>query len=328
MNVVQSYLTTIMRGDFSLYEVRIFTKIVELANTILNGHKASQLIGKAVCVDGINCNLTLPVRSVMTEGSQAYDRVRKALTNLMRKEVELYNPETKEWKKATLLNNIRFAEGDGLIKFVVPKWLLEYILNFVYGNFSEYDLRNALTLPSAYAVRMYWLTCSMTGPVNYSIPMLRQMLGVGDKYGSTKDFIRRCIEPPQKILAERNLNGYNFTRGKKGIKIQYLHFEPVKREKKEVSQLTAQAGLSAWCDPLLRQYLTTQCGFRLQELNANKDTLFNFCKLPDWQDKIIKIVERQRKKRASKGYIINSMRSAASEGLPKLQKAPGKISFK
>lgn len=313
MNVIQSYLTTIMKGNFSLYEIRIFVKIVEQANSILRGAKISRLLGKSVCVDGVNCNLSIPVRSVMTEGSHDYTNVKEALNRLLRKEVEVYDTNKRVWCKATLINNIRVAEGDGLIKFTVPKWLMEYILNFVYGNFSEYNLQAALTLPSAYAVRLYWLTCSMTSPVNYSVTMLREMLGVGDKYKETKDFIKRCIEPPRKMLEERNLNGFTFTKGFTKGKVTYLHFKPVKREKKDEAQIAAQSSLSVWCNPALRQYLITQCNFSMRELSAHKELLGDFSKLPAMEDKIVEIVNRARRKRAGKGYIISAMKKSLAD---------------
>lgn len=318
MNVVQSYLTTIMRGDFTLYETRIFMKIVELANQTLKGAKASSYLRKVVCTDGINCNLVIPVRDIMTENSQAYNRVREALEHLMHKEVKLYIPELKEWRATTLLNNIRMTEHDGLIKFVVPKWLLEYIMNFIEGNFSLYDLQVAITLPSAYAVRLYWLTCSMKDTTDFSIIMLKSMLGADEKYKQTKDFIRRCIEPAQKALATRNVNGFTYTKVFKGNKVTALRFKPVKRQKIEPSQLVAQASLSAWCHPLLRQYLTQQCGFKLSELRPHKDLLMKFGNVPDWQTQIVKITNRARKTRKGKGYIINGMRLAVKESSDKL----------
>lgn len=316
MNVVQSYLTTIMHGKFTLYEIRIFVKIVEHANHVLRGSKISRILGTSVCVDGVNCNLSIPVKSVMTDGSHDYVQVKQSLQSLLQKKVEVYNPDEKVWKAATLINNIRVAEGDGLIKFVVPKWLMEYILNFVYGNFSEYNLQAALSLPSAYAVRLYWLTCSMTRPISYPIKMLREMLGVGDKYKMTKDFIKRTIEPARKLLEDRKLNGYNFTKGMTKGKCTYITFTPIKREEQTKQQLTAQASVSAFVDPGLRQYLTTQCGFSMRELSSNKSTLMEFCKLPDWADQIVDIVERQRKKRRNKGYVINAMKSCVNEHKP------------
>lgn len=316
MNVVQSYLTTIMHGDFSLYEVRIFLRIVEQANHIIKKETLSSMLGKSFCADGINCNLAVPIRSVLQDNSQHYDEVKKALSNMLDKKVEYYDTNVREWRKATLINNIRVADGSGMIKFVVPKWLLELILNFVKYNFSEYDLQAALSLPTAYAVRLYWLTCSMTKPVPYSIDFLKDMLGVSDRYKMTKDFIKRCIEPPRKILEDRKLNGFTFEKQFTGNKCTSLLFKPVKRQIESPDALTARAALGAWCDPALRQYLTTQANMRVSELSSHKNELYNFGKLQGWQDKIVRIVNRARKGRKSKGYIFSAIRKEVESANP------------
>lgn len=313
MNVIQSYLTTIMRGEFSLYEIRIFIKIVELANHALKGHKVSPLLGTAVTVDGISCNCTIPIKSIMTPHSNDYTKVKAAVKRLTEKKFEMYDPEKKIWHYTRLLNDVAIAEGDGKLKFVAPVWLLEYILNFVDGNFSIYDLGTALSLPTAYSVRMYWLTNSMSEPVTYSIPMLRQMLGAEDKYTKTKDFIKRCIEPARKVLEDRKLNGFKFSNVMTKNRITAIRFQPVKRQEKKPAQLVAMANLSAWCAPALRNYLTTQCDFTIKELSAHKSLLMNFTAIKDWQKEIVEIVERQRRKRAGKGYIINSMKGVVEE---------------
>lgn len=315
MNVIQSYLTTIMKGDFSVYEIRIFMKVVELANSVIKGTRIAPKIGKAICADGINCNLSFPIRDVLTDGSNSYDRIKKALQALLKKVVQIYDPDKGIWKAATLINNIKVGEHDGLIRFTVPKWLLEYILNMCKG-FSRYDLENALSLTSTYAVRFYWLVSSQVEPIDYTLPLLKEMLGCQAHYKSNKDFIKRCVEPARKMLQNKNLNGFNYSKVIEKHKIQSLRIVPVKREERKPEELTARATLSAWCHPLLRQYLSFNCGFRAGELSANKVTLFNFSKLANWQDMLVRIVNRQRKARAGKGYIIAAMKHCIEQEHP------------
>lgn len=312
-NVIQSYLTTIMRGDFTLYEIRIFMKIVEQANTALVGVKVSNNLHKAFCADGVNCNLSFPIDEVLTPGSHDYQAVYKALKSLMKKKIERYDPLTRTWCAATLVNNIRVPRGNGVVSFVVAKWVMEYIINFLYGNFSRYNLRSALKLKSPYAVRLYWLTCSMKDPVKYSIAMLRAMLGVGNKYGQTKDFIKRCIEPAREMLEKENLNGFNYQKIVLKNKCTAIQFFPIKRENPSTEELNAQLSESSWIDPALKMYLQQQAMFKQSELAAHKDLMYQFGMIPDWQDKIVEIVNRARKKRANKGYIIKAMLGALND---------------
>lgn len=322
MNVVQNYLVTMMHSDFSLYETRIFSRIVLLANNALQGHKASAYLGKAISIDGINCNMRIKIADIITPGSHDYEYVYQAAKNLSNKVIEFYDRTKKKYVAHYdhLITNVSYVEGSGEICFTVSVWLLEYILDFVNGHFSIYDFQLSLSLPSAYAVRLYWLTCSMTSPVDYSIKMLRDMLGVGDKYAQNRDFIKRCIERPRQILEEHKMNGFTFRRvGGRALKAIY-RFYPVKRQEPNQSQLVAQASLSAWCTPAVRNYLKTSAGFSNEELAANKNALFMFCHIPDCNDRIVNIVHRQRAKGAGKGYIINAIKNTVQNA-----KREGKI---
>lgn len=326
MNVIQSYLTTIMKGDFSLYETRIFVKIVEHANQLLNGQRISSLLGKAVSIDGITANIEIPIKEILTDGTNDYSKVYKAACSLSNKTIEYYDRKKGKWSKNAipdgkggvryythLIDNIRYPEGDGMIKFTCATWLLQYILDFVNGNFTMYDLATALSLPTAYSVRMYWLTCSMSKPIPYPIQMLREMLGVGDKYPQPKDFIRRVIAPPAKVLEERKLNGYTFKaihkyEHSKTSKITAILLIPVKRQEPTTKQLTARLPSNSWVPSELRQYLTTQAQFSKEDFAKLKSDLFEFSHIPNWRDIIVKIKHHADKKRAGKGYIINAMR--------------------
>lgn len=309
-----------MKGSFSLYEIRIFLHIVGLANRMFRGGYVSSSLGKAVCVDGRNCNLSISIKDLLTDKCHNYGEIKKAIQNLQKKLFELYEPDKRKWHSAALLADVEIAEGDGLIKFVVPKWLLEYILSYIDTNYSRYDLAAALTLPTPYAVRLYWLTCHMKHEISYNIDALREMLGVGEKYPATKDFIKRCVEPARNILEKRNMNGFKYIRGFKKNKCTYITFFPVQREEETHEQLTARAGISAWCDPLLKQYLVFNCGFTAEGLNRNKATLFEFCKLGDWQDRFHRIVEHARRQRAGKGYYIQAMKSEVAKAADNAEK--------
>lgn len=315
-----------MHGDFSLYEIRIFVKIVEHANKLLKGKRVSQLIGKSMSIDGITAYMSIPIREILTQGTNDYSLVYKAAEKLLDKKIEYYdvihdawltnteNPkDAKTHVKTHLIKELRYNNKDGMIHFEVSIWLLQYILDFMNGNFSMYDLQSALSLPSSYAVRLYWLTCSMTRPVTYPLAMLRDMLQVGDKYKAPKDFIRRCIRPAERILEERALNGFHIkvihkNPNSKTSQVQKIMFIPVKRQTQTKNQEVAKAGVSAWVPQGMKQYLTTQCYFTKEELESNKNTLFEFSKVKEWPNILSRIVDRQRKNKAGKGYIINAIK--------------------
>lgn len=313
MNVIQNYLVTVMKGDFTLYETKIFSRIVLHANHVLKGKKISSILGSSFSADGITANLAININDLLSDGSHDYKAVIDAADSLQDKVVKFFRTEQNEWveNRTHLIESRKYVKGSGVLRITVSVSLLEYILDFVHGNFSMYDFEKSLTLPSAYAVRLYWLTCSMKNPTRYPIVMLREMLGTGEKYKQNKDFIKRCIETPCRILKEMHMNGYTYSKsgaGKKAV----INFFPVKRQEQTKNELTAQASLSAWVKPAIKNYLQSVYGFTNEELRSNKNTLFEFCHLPDAEQKIVSIVQRARLNDCGKGYIINAMKKATA----------------
>lgn len=330
-NIVQNYLVTIMHGDFSLYEVRLFTRIVMQANEVLKGKPALQVVGGAnIKINPGICRMHINVRDMLSEGSHDYQAVKDAATSLMDKKIEFYNRDTRKWEVRTdkmvhqrdaqgkwiwraahLIDNVEYR-SDGVLSFNVSYWLMNYILDFIGSNFSMYDFECALSLTSAYAIRMYWLTCSLSQDVKYPITMLRDMFGTGTKYPANKDFVKRCIEGPRKMLEEKHLNGYSFSvigRAKRAIVV--LH--PIKRQERSREQLTAQLPIGSWINPAIKNYLTQCCGMSLESLEKNKWTIYEFAKIPDCELELVKIAESARKIRAGVGYYINAFKAQIKE---------------
>lgn len=315
MNVIQSYLTTIIKGNFSLYETRLFSRIVLQANQALHTTKFSKVLGKAYTADGVNLNMSVPITDLITTGSHDYQQVIDAAKSLQDKVIEYYDRREKRWTyyRDHVINTVRYKEGSGIINFTISVWLVNYILDFIGSNFSMYDFQQALRLPSAYAVRLYWLTCSMNNPVTYPVQMLREMLGVGDKYQQNRDFLRRCIDTPCDILRQHNVNGFRWEKAKGKGKSLCITLYPVKRQEESREQLTAMATLSAWVNPAVKNYLLSAAYFDNRELSANKSTLMEFSGLPDCAQRIVRIVGRAKTKGAGKGYIINAMKRATAD---------------
>lgn len=324
MNIVQSYISAIMRARFSLHEVRLVLMIAERANTLLKGQRAANFINEAICADGLNCNFSLAVREIMSDGSHHYDEVKQSVLSLADKTVECYDSKAGVWKKTAIIYNVSGSDQAGTIRFSCAKWFVEFLLDFSQG-FSRYNLESAMRLRTVSAVRLYILTSSVTNKMRFTVEFFKKMLavdGVNPKTGKpfyvqTRDFIKRAIDPALKELDSQGLNSFRYEVVKRGQKIVALDCYPVKRETISKDELTARASLSAWINPALKALLLNSCEFSARELSSNKSTLYEFGRLPTWQDRIMLIIERQRKKRAGKGYIIAAMKSAIAEGSTK-----------
>ena len=321
MKITQSYFATVMRGNLSLYEMRIILKICEFANTLMNGKTVREYISQAVCLDGRNYNLTLRAAELLEEGNTHYEDVYEAAARLQKRIISVDETWHQIQQSSPILYNIRNDKRSGVIEFSCSSWFIEMVLDFSKG-FQTYLLDNCLRLRSVYAIRYYIMFCGCIQPLTLSIDFLRAMFGVDGinpetgriYYAQTADFLKRCVAPAAQELETANINGFRWEprRDSRG-KVTAVTIYPVKREILSAKEITARAGLSTWCDPVLKNYLLRNLNFTSRELSAHKDVLYKFGALPYWPDKLYQIAERQRRKRASKGYIISSIKSVVQE---------------
>ena len=309
--IVQGYTATMIRGDFSLYEIRILIKIVERVQSAIGDGCAKNHVGKMLSPDGINYNFSFQIREIIPEGSKHYEEIKEALRKLQSKKFEYYDSAKNNWYSSPITYNCIVEGGTGIAKFSCSQWVVDTILDFTKG-FSRYEFVSAMSLNTAYSARWYMLASSLTRPLTYKIEFLKDWLGVGDKYKQTGDFLKRCVDPAAEELRQQGVNGFSYEKVYEGKAIKAIKLIPRKRESISQNELAAKVSVNVWINPLLMNYLSLQCGFSSRELSAHKDLLHRFTKLAYWQDALMRIVERQRRGRYSKGYIINAIKGEVS----------------
>lgn len=309
---VQSTITTLIRGQFTLMELRILLRIVEYAQQPIKGVRCSQYLGTTVPNGFGREQVAIASRDILTDGSNHYEDVRTAAKSLMKKVFEHYDSATNRYRAACLIDDVIITPGEGKIIFSVSPWVMQAILDFSKG-FSRYDLHIALQLPTSNAVRFYMLFCGQLHPVLYPIEFLKITLGVQDKYTQTKDFINKVVEASRLQLDRVGANSFTYSRVWQGHKVTGLHFFPAKHETPSNNEVVAKGTLGAFCPVALKSYLQTQCQFTPKELSAHKDLLMQFGDLETWPDDLQYIIENQRKKRAGKGYVINAMKNVVNK---------------
>lgn len=315
---IQSWLTSVMRGKFSLYETRIFAKIVEsVQGKIKEEGGVTLCVGRQLSKDGVNAVFECRIKDLLNVGSHRYAEVKNALESLMHKEVYFQDEKKKIYKASYFINNFIWNSEEGKVTISTPDWLLQLILDFKKGA-SIYNLDIAMTFRRASTVRLYMLLCGQRNPITYPVSFLRSILGVGDnQYSQTRDFIKRIIDPARKEMDDRGCNGFtmqvNKANNARKAAITSVTFTPVKREQETKEMAASRVSLGMICPLPLRRYLTMQGIFTDEELGRIKTTLHEYGKLPDYQDSIVRIVERWRKKQATKGYIVKAMRSEVEQ---------------
>lgn len=318
MELIQSFLLSVTRVRLSLYEQRILTKIVEHGQSVIKGLSKQQY--KYITNPFDNEKITLPIRYVLSDGTKDYNKVIQACQALMNRKFEFYEPKTKTYYTDTIVHNVIHVAGSGKVSFMVSRVLYDVMFNFELG-YKNYDLEEALSLPTPYAVRMYVLLNNQTKPLEWRIDKLKEMFGVSDKYGQTADFIKKVIEPARLALVNNKTNGFTYAKIREGNKVVSLRFFPVKVEKQEeimYKDLTREQ---------LTQYkavqisLANDCGFTWKEITANTATIKRFASLVGAVDSFMAIVQRAKRKQMDKGYIVNAMKSEYSHADARIKHA-------
>ena len=307
MEQKQSYLSTVVKGDMNLYEVRIFMLIVEQAQTVIEGEKLKDIIGKAFSSDHLNINFSVQMKRLVANRHH-YDVVLDACEKLSKRFVKIRDEQGERLLMSPFIYNIIFEDGSGILRFSVAHWLIDYILDFTRGV-CRYDLQVALSFRSAYVARLYMLCAGQTSKFVVSVSFLKTFLGVEEKYKQTAMFLRRCIDPAVKEFVKKNVSGFRYATitGQRG-KVEKIVIIPVKRGQEAERRVLGQGSLSVFAPAILIRYLTISCGFSNRELKANKEVLGALAKKQDWQEIITRIAKFARAKDNPKRYIIGSLK--------------------
>lgn len=259
-----------------------------------------------------NVEMVIPIKDVLSEGSQHYAQVRAAAVSLMKRQFEFQNSDTNDWFATPIIYNVKHSYRSGLIRFYVARTLFDVILDFTKG-FRQYSLETALSLSSPYASRLYALMCGQSSPLRLEIAELKKMFGVEDKYTQTADFIKKIIMPSQKCLDDRGCTSFTFSRVKSGQKVIALLFFPVKRDEPTKNQMAAKVSTSLYLPKVIQIELIQVAGFTVRELSAHKVLLDEFARLPESMSILADIINRMATRNKSKGYVIAAMRSELQE---------------
>lgn len=307
MELIQSFLLSVTRVKLSIYEQRIITRIVEHGQQQLQGISYSQL--KYIENPYGNETVTVTIRDILTEGTKDYEKVIKACKALMNRTFEFWDPDRKVYYTDTVIHNVIHVEGSGQVSFMVSRVFFEVMYNFTKG-YKNYDLENALTLPTPTAVRLYVLMNNQTRPLQWTIEQLKNMFGVSDKYKQTADFIKKVIEPARKAICDNHCNGFTYSRVYEGNKVKAITFFPLKTREEERTDTPKEelAVITA-----VKMYLQEYCGFTSQEVKNNDTTIRRFSAVTGCLDTLNIIEHRARKKNGGKAYIIGAMKGVIKE---------------
>lgn len=201
-NVIQSYILTTARYNFSVTEKRILYRIIEAAQTEISGVKIKDNICRVE--HGLwDVEMTLPYSAILNvepdeeTGANHRDRIRAAARALASKTVEMEDTEKGEWWCDSIIHGIKTSDKNGTIRFRVENFLWTAMLDFSSG-FRKYELMTAMKFRSAYTMRFYELLAGQETPLEFPVEDLKAIVGAQKNTSSQKTLSSELSNQPRR----------------------------------------------------------------------------------------------------------------------------------
>lgn len=324
-NVIQSYILTTAKYQFTINEKRILYRLIERAQEEIEGVKIKDHLCK-MQKNLWSVTMEMPITAILgavsteEQRNTNYEEVKKAARSLGKKFVEWDDGKT--WQGTALIYNVKITKGNGMMRFDVSDWVWGMMLDFSKG-FRKYELVTAMKFKSPYTMRFYELMSGQKKPYFMTVDELREMFGVQNKYKAPRDLRKRIIDPAQKELDATSPYSFAVTEerdgDKKTSKIIGYNFYPVFHEEnqdkalqkvEQQSKVTAQFQL----DTRVYDYLKYTWDFSAEEINKNKKTLIDGQeKIPYFTDFLASLVGGTRTARSPKAYVIGAIKQKLQE---------------
>ncbi|MGV1021396.1 replication initiation protein [Empedobacter falsenii] len=311
--IIQSYILTTAKYDFSVYEKRILYRIIELNQYLIEGKKLNEKYVLDSNSQG-DITYTLPINLFLKENdSTNHKEVKKALENLKRK--ELTYEDDNLWASLSIIANPKIHKYSEKVTFTIDKMINDALIDFSKG-FKKYELKVAMEFESTYSMRFYEILSNQKKPINYTIETLKDMFQISNKYKLTADFIKRIIEPAKKELDEKSPYTFHYNTIKTGKKITGIRFIPIHQPQFEdpelkKKRLNKQMSNRWYISKNIEDYLIYNFDFTKKELNNNLNLfegLYNKLSEEEIIDFLVELREPSSYADNQKAFIIGALK--------------------
>lgn len=318
--LIQSYVLTTAKYDFSVYEKRILFRIIEMNQDLIEGKKLNEKYKIDFTKSG-NAEYTMPISLFLKEDDKNnHKEVKKAFESLKKKELTYQDDDI--WASLTIIafpKTFRFSET---VTFTIDSLIFNALLDFSKG-FRKYELTTAMQFESTYSMRFYELLSNQKTPINYSIDTLKEMFNLSNKYKETKDFIKYVIERPKKELDKCSPYTFHYEKIKTGRKITGIRFIPIHQPQFEDESLKKQKVMkqmsNRWFIPKnIEDYLKYNYEFTDKELSNNLslfESIHNNLSEEEFLDFLVELKEQSvlYEIKNLKAYLIGSLKKKSEQ---------------
>lgn len=310
-DVLQSYILTTAKYDYSVYEKRILYRLVEIAQCETQGLKFSEDCRKIEHDLFGLVTVTLPIASVLAnEDDKNYKKAKDALVALSQKYIIYEDSEI--WEKLNIVVFPKIEKRKSTFTFTLAPKIWDVILDFSKG-YRKLELKTAMEFESVYSMRFYELMSGQNSPIDYTIEKLKSLFQVENKYKQVNDFLRFIIEPAKRELDAKSPYTFTYSIIKEGRKYKSIRFFPVYQPKfrdddLERKNLQKQVSLSWDLDSKIIDYLKTAFDFDTKEIKQNIDLFKKAQNELEFINFISIVKPRANRANNPKGYLINAIK--------------------
>jgi len=313
--VLQSYILTTAKYDYSVYEKRILYRLIEVFQQYTVGTKLNDKVEIQKDLFDVNI-VTLPMSMfLVNEIDKNHNRIKEALIRLENKIFEYEDDDS--WQLIRLISEPKIEKYEQTVTFRINPKIVDVFLDFSKG-FKKYELKVAMEFESVYSMRFYELFSNQKTPINYSIDSLKNMFQINDKYSRINDFFRYVIEPAKKELDKCSPYTFRYDPIKTGRKITGIRFIPIHQPQFEDESLKKQKAMkqmsNRWYIPKnIEDYLKYNYEFSDKELNNNLslfESLYNHLSEEELLDFLVELKEQSvlYEIKNLKAYLIGSLK--------------------
>lgn len=328
-DVFQSYILTVAKYDFSIYEKRILYRLIEMAQKDVPQPLREHLYKVEPSDCGVN--VTMPVADILKdETDKNYKKAIAAFKGLAEKGIEYEDENT--WLYTSVIEHPEIEKGTGIATFHVYDPVWKCILDFGKG-FRKYELVTAMSFKSVYSMRMYELMSGQKDPISYTLEDLLERFQLKGQYKRISNFEEKVLKVAQKELDESSPYTFTFeritvpSRGRQGFKITGYRFIPhfkMKNRDEELykKELTAKigniTGRFGMLDKNVSDYLLYNLNIPKESINSNKEVFLQAQNVfPDLVSVLAEIGPKMREKGKPIGYLINTLKGKISDAMSK-----------
>lgn len=191
--IVQSYISTIIRYSSNLYEERLLIKVAEFLQRFLNGKRLSDDLKLD---DGEEIILKTTVSELRSDNATInYSYIFNALKGISEKSVGVINGDDKVlYIPIARSAGVVISSGDVTIS--INPAFANLMLDFSKG-YRRFESVYPFKMKSSYSIRIYKIIANQTNKIRFALTSFKDIIGVGDKYKDIKG-IRNLLDRVRK----------------------------------------------------------------------------------------------------------------------------------